>query len=85
MIFPYNGDLCYCAYNGICISWYNYEDSFFFFFNGTVNNRRFPGLLWVSNKIFTSPLGSECKESKCQKAGAFPALTERVQPCGTCV
>lgn len=68
------------AYRGIIT-----KTVFFFFFNGTVNNRRFPGLLWVSNKIFTSPLGSECKESKCQKAGAFPALTERVQPCGTCV
>lgn len=68
------------AYRGIIM-----KTDFFFFFNGTVNNRRFPGLLWVSNKIFTSPLGSECKESKCQKAGAFPALTERVQPCGTCV
>lgn len=67
------------AYRGIITK------TVFFFFNGTVNNRRFPGLLWVSNKIFTSPLGSECKESKCQKAGAFPALTERVQPCGTCV
>lgn len=46
-----------------------------FFFNGTIN-RIFPGLLCILNKIFTSPLGSECKESKCQKAGAFPALTQ---------
>lgn len=44
-----------------------------FFLNCTIN-KIFPGLLCISNRIFTSPLGSEYKESKCQKAGAFPVL-----------
>lgn len=58
----------------LCV-WYNYYDRFFFL-NSTIN-RIFPGLLCISNRIFTSPLGSERKESKCQKAGAFPVLKQR--------
>jgi len=68
MIFPYNGDLCYCVCGIITKT--------DFFFNGTIN-RIFPGLLCIFNRIFTSPLGSERKESKCQKAGALPILQRR--------
>lgn len=69
MFFPCNGDLCYCVCGII-------TKTDFFFPNSTIN-RIFPGLLCVSNRIFTSPLGSERKESKCQKAGAFPVLKQR--------
>lgn len=58
MIFPHNGDLCYCVCGII-------TKTDFFFFNGTIN-RIFLGLFFILNRIFTSPLGSEGKESKCQ-------------------